>query len=325
MAAVWMAPASAAAGEGQLGGVRGEARGEPSSSGGSNGSGTLDSVRGQARGSSSGKLDSVRGEVRGGKSKSKGRRRSSRGSGSSSGDAGAALEVVGGVLDLIGAIAEASEDRDRTEITRVRTVGPEEPSHPPGFARFPYADGEPHYIVTDRTEDERRWFSSDVRIGSGFAFGGLYQGTFAAQIQAWRIALDSELAAFIEPPSPGAGPDAMMMGSTSLRVALIMAPFVRVRIGGGAQYLFDGQMGPEALTSGPVGWDLSADADVFPVKPMVFSFRVDKGRLGGADTTEARGSVGIMLRRFELYADYNLRRIGETNLHGPGLGLRTWF
>lgn len=314
-----MVPASAAAGDGTLEETRGEARGEPGKPG------RLDSVRDEARGSKSGKLDSVRDEVERGGSSGKRSKRSS--GGGSSGDGADAVEAVGGILELIGAIAEASSDRPRSEVSRVRTVGPKEPHYTPGFLRFPYADEQPGYIVVDRAEDERRWFSLSARVDSGFTFGGLYHGGFAFDMQAWRIGFDTELTAFVEPPSPGFSADAMMLGSTSLRAALIMMPFIRVRIGAGGQYLVDEPIEAPADSDppAPVGFDISADADVFAVRPMAFSFRIAKGRLGGLDTTKVRASVGVMIRRFELLLAYDFRRLGKVNLHGPGLGLRLWF
>ena len=301
LVAAWMIPASAAAGDGKLAGVRTEARGKP------------------------GKLDTVRDEVEGrGSNKGSGGSRRSSGRGSSGDSADAAVSAVGGILELIGAVAEASEDRPRTRVTKVRTVGPEEPHHPPGFLRYPYADNAQGYMTVDRPESENRWFGLSARLDSGFTFGGLYHGGFGVDMQAWRIAIDSEMAAFVEPATPGHGPDAMMLGSSNFRAAIIMAPFVRVRIGIGAQYLLDAPT-QDTKRNNALGFDLSADADVFPVQPVVLSFRVARGRLAGLDTTKARGSVGIMIRRFELFADYNLRRLGTVNLHGPGLGLRTWF
>ncbi len=310
-----LVPVRAAADAGPLEGVRSESRG--ASDGGDEGA--LQGVRDEAKGRS-GKLDAARGQL--GRRKSSGGSRSQRSG--SHGD-GSGVEAAGAVVELVGVIAAAARNRrPRERPSRVRTVGPEEPHHPPGFVRFPYADGASGYMITDRPESERRTFGFNARIGSGFAFGGLYQSSVGAEMQAWRIAVDSELMTFVEPPSPGTAPDALMLGSTSLRVALIMTPFVRIRVGGGGQYLFDWQT-DDGRPSSTVGWDLSVDADVFPIRPMVFSMRVDKGMLDGADTTKARGSVGVMIRRFELYADYNLRRIGNVNLHGPGLGLRAWF
>lgn len=45
------------------------------------------------------------------------------------------------------------------------------------------------------------------------------------------------------------------------------------------------------------------------------------GRLGSID----RGTVGLIVNRFELYGGYEGRRIGKVSLHGPTLGLRAWF
>lgn len=64
---------------------------------------------------------------------------------------------------------------------------------------------------------------------------------------------------------------------------------------------------------------------VFPVRPLVLRGRFDVGRLGAARTMLGRATAGVMLQRFEPFAGYEIRSVGNVTLVGPTVGLRLWF
>lgn len=74
-----------------------------------------------------------------------------------------------------------------------------------------------------------------------------------------------------------------------------------------------------------IGVNGSTTLDVFPVRPLVISGRVDLGRLGAATTFTARATLGFPVRRFEGYGGYEYRSIGRVRFAGPVFGVRLWF
>ena len=74
-----------------------------------------------------------------------------------------------------------------------------------------------------------------------------------------------------------------------------------------------------------VGPNLTSTVDLFVRRPLVMSARGDVGTVDGTPTMAARGTIGFMLRSFELYAGYDARRLDNLLLQGPMVGVRAWF
>src|SRR5262249_12885444 len=73
------------------------------------------------------------------------------------------------------------------------------------------------------------------------------------------------------------------------------------------------------------GFNFHYGADLWPVRPLTVSASVDLGNLGRDFVVETHCQVGLTFRRWELFAGYDFRRIGDVNLQGPYAGLRLWF
>jgi hypothetical protein len=116
---------------------------------------------------------------------------------------------------------------------------------------------------------------------------------------------------------PG-GTDDAVLGSLMGTLCFVQNSAVQMHLGLGGQGWFDAYR----PRGGVVGL---YSADVFPVKPLVLSAQAEAGNLNRAFTLRLRGSVGMQLRRGEVFVGYDWLRVGGADLHGPLAGLRLWF
>ena len=197
----------------------------------------------------------------------------------------------------------------------------------PGYLRYPHADGRLGYVhrssgvpSTDGTPPSSS-FGGSAHVEGAYLYDQLYRSGFGIDLNYWRLGIGSDLSFFLEGPFK----DALYLGSSNAKFALVMQKVVRLRIGGGAQYMIDGRVPGEGRREYAAGGNFTTDVDVFPFWPMVISGRFDYGRLYKAPSMLGRGTAGLIFNRFELYGGYEWRKIGKVALHGPTLGLRAWF
>lgn len=199
---------------------------------------------------------------------------------------------------------------------------------PPGFSRYPYEirRGGWHRgwaIRPGRGPKPGRMRRWSMRVAGEGAFlgGGLWRAALDAEVAWWRLSLRSDLGFYIEQPER----DALYLGTTAAYLALVMQPRLVWRVGGGPQYMIDAVPVGDPRREDAVGGVASTTIDGFPVRPIVVSGRLDAGKLGAATTLTVRGTVGLLVRRFEVFGGYERRAIGRLVLHGPVFGARVWF
>jgi len=73
------------------------------------------------------------------------------------------------------------------------------------------------------------------------------------------------------------------------------------------------------------GWNLTYGFDAYPIKPIVFSTSVDLGRLGREGLQHVRTTIGIQLKRLQIYAGYDLYQVGSVEIDGFISGLQLSF
>jgi hypothetical protein len=73
------------------------------------------------------------------------------------------------------------------------------------------------------------------------------------------------------------------------------------------------------------GFNFHLGGDYFPARPIVLSIDSDFGTVGDAGVAHGRATIGMLLRRWEIYGGYDALLIGGTTLHGPLVGVRLWF
>jgi hypothetical protein len=70
------------------------------------------------------------------------------------------------------------------------------------------------------------------------------------------------------------------------------------------------------------GFNGSLAMEAYPLSPLVLRGAADVGNIGHAFFADVRGSLGVMLNRFELFVGYSGMWIGNVAFHGPFGGLR---
>jgi len=132
-----------------------------------------------------------------------------------------------------------------------------------------------------------------------------------------RIGLESSWNVYVEPLAPNAT-DELTFGDVNVFFRLAQDDWAEFRLGVGANLMLDG---------GRVdaGFNGTFALDVFPVDPLVLAVAFDAGMLGDAFALRARGTLGIMLSRLELFAGYDVHTIDNILFHGPVAGARVWI
>lgn len=112
--------------------------------------------------------------------------------------------------------------------------------------------------------------------------------------------------------------DSLNLMDFNLTTMWIESESVIVRVGGGINLLSD-NFGTE------VDYNLTMSAELFPVKPVVMGFEIDHGELGSTHQTHLLSTIGLNWRQAEFMTGYEFRKIGQTEIKGPILGMRLWW
>ena len=236
------------------------------------------------------------------------------------------------VLGLLSAFASDDEDHDAIQ------PGSVELDARRGFLPYPYASGRPGYMVRAEpgaeVDDDTR--HGAVRFGAEGAY--LYDDVWrtSAQLRLMLPRLYTQLRydLMLEGPTPLLGGDLEVHGTVRDRLhfaSLELGPqlnageHLAVRFGAIGTLMFDDRRSlPEKPTMSPgIGGVL--EFDLYPVRPLVFSGRGAVLKLGQTVMFEARATVGVSLRRVEIYAGYDHRQIGGVHLGGPTAGVAVRF
>jgi len=112
--------------------------------------------------------------------------------------------------------------------------------------------------------------------------------------------------------------DSLLLGEMNLVFRFAQSERMQMRTGLGARVLADAH-------DSTWGFNFLYGADLFPVKPVVLSGELEAGSLGSAGVFHARATMGLLYKRYEIYAGYDFLLIGSVGLQGPVLGFRLWF
>jgi hypothetical protein len=192
------------------------------------------------------------------------------------------------------------------------------------YAAYPFDEGATGYVLRGSVgADERlpgRLHSGQLAVEGGQSGPAQGRAGLALRVAFWRLGFDASLDAHFAGAGTRERPlhTALVMGSTNGLIAPVLHPKLMWWIGGGATYATQ----PTGVHVGP---NLTSTIDVFPRRPLVMSARGDVGVIDGAPVVAGRGSIGFMLKNFELYAGYQAKRLGDLLLQGPMVGARAWF
>lgn len=185
------------------------------------------------------------------------------------------------------------------------------------FAPAPYADGCAGCLFPN-VSGPRKWWSGQVTFELGDAGGQVDRAGVGFLLEESNgFGVDFDLDSFSE-SLPAGGHDELHLGQVNFLYRVLETEQALVRVGLGVNWMND-----QYATDG--GLNFTARADLFPRRPWVVSTELDLGTLGDAQTTHAAVTTGVALGHAELYGGYDYRRIGDTQLKGPMLGLRVWW
>ncbi len=121
---------------------------------------------------------------------------------------------------------------------------------------------------------------------------GLGRGTLGLSLDGERLGLETRWTAWFE--SLGTETDQLWLGDANIRFQWLATSVAQLYVGGGVNVLADA----DGATLGP---NLTAAAELYPLRPLVLRLEGDVGTLGDAYLVGAQGSVGAVYRNFELY------------------------
>ena len=184
------------------------------------------------------------------------------------------------------------------------------------FARFPY-DNVPGYMTLDGLENTRPWaaqFSTDYATG----FNDLESvGGHLVLSTASRFGVDAS-ARYFQERLPGDKHDALWLGDGNLVFCFARNEQMQWRTGLGLNWLSDPQQTD-------VGFNFTYGFDWFPRKPWVASAEIDWGNLGRSGLFHFRGTVGVLVNRFEAYTGYEYYDFDRVHTNALIGGVRVWF
>jgi hypothetical protein len=194
------------------------------------------------------------------------------------------------------------------------------------FLPYPYAGGKPgsmqlHFGEEEEPcgkEDPVKWWLARLAVEESSDFHNLNRVNGHLLLDTcFRLGLQTSWSYLTENLN-GDKHDHMVLGDVNLVFRFAQNDYVQVRSGLGIRLSTDSH-------ECHAGFNFTYGADIYPIKPWVFSALIDAGTLGSAGVFHGRVTAGVQWRRCEFYAGYDYLLIGSVDLQGPVAGLRVWF
>lgn len=210
------------------------------------------------------------------------------------------------------------EPEGMTPPTYVEPLGPSlAASFSRQFAPYPYAEGAQGFMLVGSPGAGKNW-SGRVGVERGSDFADIDRTGFAFLLEGKSgLGIDFDWDSYTE-DLPGGGYDELHIGEVDFLYRFIESDALLFRAGLGVAWFGDAY-------DTNAGINFTLKADYAPSDPLVLSGELDLGTLGDAEHFHSAGTVGVMIRRCELFGGYDYRRIGDVEIQGPMLGLRLWF
>lgn len=112
--------------------------------------------------------------------------------------------------------------------------------------------------------------------------------------------------------------DTLTIGDLNLTFRFAQNQHVQFYAGAGSRLMID-------HGKATFGVNFTYGIDIFPVNPLIISLVGDFGSLGKAFVSEARATVGVALKGWEIYGGYDILKIDDVRFHGPILGFRAYY
>ncbi len=186
------------------------------------------------------------------------------------------------------------------------------------LAEYPYKAGWDGYFVDQNPEPgwTKHW-SGRFLAESGTDFDGLQKHGGRLRLDtASRFGLDTEWNYRREALS--SGHDSLWNGDANLVYRFAQSPHGAFYTGLGVNWLSD-------RFGGNAGFNFTYGADFYPATPWVLSGVIDWGTLGNATLFHGRATVGVMLKRVEVFTGYDYLKLDGASLSSVVAGLQIHF
>jgi hypothetical protein len=221
-------------------------------------------------------------------------------------------------ITALGWFALTPSDAQAHASSSTERVVPRYPSHP-------YERGIDGYVqrlpeLEGRGPDAKLW-SARVGAEGGYLGKHGWRGGGNLLLRYWRIGVAAQAHYYTGQNRS----ETRYLGSAHGTVELVMRPHLTLRAGPGLIGRMDAVVPRGQRPQYRLGPSAMVEADIIPVRPVVGTVRFDVGRLGSRTFASGRASLGVMIRRLEVYLAYEATLLGDQPLRGPQLGLRAWF
>lgn len=189
-------------------------------------------------------------------------------------------------------------------------------STPLYFHPYPYFNANQGYFSLDETENTRFWaidLSPEFKVYKDEVYGYGLNLNIRAN---FRIELQADYN-YLEEKLDNGSTDSLALGNVNLLFRFAQNPYLLMRSGIGMNMLID--------TEDDFGFNFTYSADIYPIKPLFLSARIDLGGLGDATFIRFRATVGFIWKQFELNAGFEYYDIGDVSLEGGTLGFKVYF
>jgi hypothetical protein len=187
------------------------------------------------------------------------------------------------------------------------------------FTRFPYADDSAGFLLMDAPIEDRqsKTWSTRLSMNYGTDFHGLEKTGGRLRLDTTsRWGIDTEWDHRRERLANGY--DQLSTGDVNVVDRFAQSERAQFYTGLGVNWLSD-QIGTEA------GFNFTYGFDLFPIQPWVLSGSIDVGQLGKATLFHGRGTVGVLLDRFELFTGYDYYNLEGVRLDGLIAGVQVYY
>ena len=187
------------------------------------------------------------------------------------------------------------------------------------FLSFPYQYGKPGSMILDTVNPAgRRIYSGTARFeyAENFDSVSTLSGHFLLQGKN-RLGLDAGFDARREDLTLFSH-DRLWTGTINLVSRFAQNEQVQMYFGVGANFLDD-------ASGTDWGINFTYGGDWLLKAPWVMSLDLDLGRIGHATLSHVRWTIGMALKRYEVYVGFDHYRAGSVDLDQMVSGIRVWF
>jgi hypothetical protein len=209
-------------------------------------------------------------------------------------------------------ISEILIDRAMVGLQVAAVLGPREAlgdsgRRDAGFARWPWADGEPGYALPADgfPGGQRLVWRLSAETGDLHDLKSVRERVELLVEGSWRYGVAVAADAIGD----------RRLWSADLLWRPAQGPLGVVRTGGGPRFLIDDD-------DHESGFGLVYDVELFPVQPVIIGLRGEFGWLDDDASVRLRAQAGISVWRIETYGGWDGLAIGEASASGPFAGMR---